>query len=90
VTESSRVQAPGNILLCKKQEAAYNTPKMVGPLPRPYVCGSFSAPGCPIMWGECSFIGRSLLVNPQLIGKINHTINSGDKTKQSQLFSIST
>jgi hypothetical protein len=26
---------------------AYNTPKMMGPLPGLCVCGSFNAPGCP-------------------------------------------
>jgi len=41
--------SPGNSHLCKKQgKAAYNTPIMVGPLPGPCVCGSFSALGCPL------------------------------------------
>jgi len=52
-------------LLCKKQgKAAYNTPKMVGPLPGPCVCASFSAPGCHVLrlWHNnfttwnCSFL----------------------------------
>jgi len=54
--------SPVNSLLCKKQgKAAYNTPIMVGPLPGPCVCESFSAPGCPCPY--CNFYSESVLLN---------------------------
>jgi len=39
--------SPGNSLLCKSRVRLRTIHKMVGPLPGPYICGSFSAPGCP-------------------------------------------
>ena len=40
---------PGNRLLCKNRVRLRTIHQMVGPLPGPRVCGSFSAPGCPFL-----------------------------------------
>ena len=47
--------SPGNSLLCKNRVRLRTIHQMVGPLPGPCVCGSFSVPGCPF------FITRSLI-----------------------------
>jgi len=39
---------PGNCLLCENRVRLRTIHQMVGPLPVPCVCGSFSAPGCPL------------------------------------------
>jgi len=41
--------SPGNSLLCKNRVRLRTIHQMVGPLPVPFVCGSFSAPGCPFL-----------------------------------------
>jgi len=41
--------SPGNSLLCKNRVRLRTIHQMVGPLPGPCVCGSFGAPGCPIV-----------------------------------------
>jgi len=47
--------SPGNSLLCKNRVRLRTIHQMVGPLPGPCVCGSFSAPGCPFIVFQFQF-----------------------------------
>jgi len=47
--------SPGNSLLCKNRVRLRTIHQMVGPLPGPCVCGSFSAPGCPFSPLNCVY-----------------------------------
>jgi len=42
--------SPGNSLLCKNMVRLRTIHQMMGPLPRPYVCGSFKCIGLPFFY----------------------------------------
>jgi len=49
VTERSWVQVQETASCVKNKARLRTIPQMVGPLPVPCICGSFSAPGCPLV-----------------------------------------
>ena len=65
MTERSRVQVLETTSCVKNRVRLRTIHQMVGPLPGPCVCGSFSAPGCPFYifyMNNASFIGVKLFI----------------------------